>query len=241
MTTLKKGARGAEVEQLQTLLKCGLEIDGVFGAKTDAAVRAFQIANNLKGDGIVGVLTWAALGVHTEHSNNPRPADFKQYDSRWGKQMYSNHNAKAQTMASSGCGPTSAADIVATWWDTSVTPMTLALKAVAWGYRTYSNGTAANFFKKIHDLYAPNAEYKHATTSMTALIDCLDQGGYAVVNFGPGANKKWTSGGHYCVIYKYDGAHFYINDPASDKAARAKGTYDEVKAARKAFYLFWRE
>ena len=39
---------------------CGA-IDGVFGAKCDAAARAFQATKGLTADGIVGIKTWAAL------------------------------------------------------------------------------------------------------------------------------------------------------------------------------------
>jgi len=39
----------------------GLAIDGIFGPKTDAAVRGFQKALGIAVDGIVGPVTWRAL------------------------------------------------------------------------------------------------------------------------------------------------------------------------------------
>jgi peptidoglycan hydrolase-like protein with peptidoglycan-binding domain len=47
------------VKQLQA--KVGVVVDGNFGAKTEAAVRAFQRAHGLVPDGIVGPKTWVAL------------------------------------------------------------------------------------------------------------------------------------------------------------------------------------
>ena len=62
---LKNGSTGSEVMQLQEVLNSlGYNLgtaDGKFGAKTKAAVVKFQIANGLKGDGIVGALTRADL------------------------------------------------------------------------------------------------------------------------------------------------------------------------------------
>lgn len=56
---LRKGSRGADVAYLQTLL--GLEIDGIFGAETQAAVKQFQRKYGLTPDGIVGAYTWKEL------------------------------------------------------------------------------------------------------------------------------------------------------------------------------------
>jgi peptidoglycan hydrolase-like protein with peptidoglycan-binding domain len=56
---------GDDIKTLQTYLNnkgydCGL-VDGIFGNKTKQAVIKFQIANGLKGDGIVGPLTRAMM------------------------------------------------------------------------------------------------------------------------------------------------------------------------------------
>lgn len=57
--TLTKGSRGELVKRLQKALH--LIDDGVFGSITEDAVKAFQNANGLKADGIVGEKTWDVL------------------------------------------------------------------------------------------------------------------------------------------------------------------------------------
>ena len=62
--TLKYSMQGKEVKWLQWMLNkagYGLEVDGIFGPQTLAAVKGFQDKNGLEVDGIVGKLTKAAL------------------------------------------------------------------------------------------------------------------------------------------------------------------------------------
>ena len=60
---LKIGSRGRDVRELQEFLEVGA--DGIFGQGTAAAVKAWQRANNLNDDGIVGPATWDAMGLAT--------------------------------------------------------------------------------------------------------------------------------------------------------------------------------
>ena len=63
--SLKRGSRGSEVTDLQKKLKAaGYDpgpIDGIFGPKTEAAVRAYQQAFGLTVDGIAGPQTMGSL------------------------------------------------------------------------------------------------------------------------------------------------------------------------------------
>lgn len=57
---LKRGSRGTWVKRVQWQLG-GLAVDGIFGPKTEAAVKAFQKKAGIAVDGIVGPVTWKKL------------------------------------------------------------------------------------------------------------------------------------------------------------------------------------
>lgn len=64
---VKQGSQGETVRKIQTKLKnwgyyTG-SVDGIFGKKTQEAVKYFQRRNGLAADGIVGAKTAAALGI----------------------------------------------------------------------------------------------------------------------------------------------------------------------------------
>jgi zinc D-Ala-D-Ala carboxypeptidase len=68
LPVLRKGQHANEppVERLQFMLNFvkgsdDLDVDGIFGPRTEAAVRDFQQNENLSADGIVGKQTWTAL------------------------------------------------------------------------------------------------------------------------------------------------------------------------------------
>lgn len=64
MPTIQNGNKGSRVRMLQGLLiawKYSIAVDGVFGPKTEKAVRSFQGKYANPVDGVVGPITWNAL------------------------------------------------------------------------------------------------------------------------------------------------------------------------------------
>lgn len=53
--------RGDDVRRVQDVV--GVKVDGIYGPRTTAAVKAWQRAHELVADGIVGPLTRAAMGI----------------------------------------------------------------------------------------------------------------------------------------------------------------------------------
>lgn len=223
---------------LQLLLGGNITPDGIYGSRTKNAVAVYQDAHKLSADGVCGAKTWTSLIVGDAVVPAPapgkfvKPVDYKQADSRWGKKIYSNHNSASQTMANSGCGPTSAADVVATLKDKSVTPWTLAQLAMKWGDRSTSGGTAWSFFKHVANHYKFSKFVQ--SSSLDALKACLNAGGYVVCSMGPG---YWTKGGHYICAWKYDDTYIYCNDPAS--STRKKQKITAFMKERKQFFCFY--
>jgi len=228
---------------LQILLDSSITADAIYGKRTKNAVAAYQTAKGIGSDGICGPVTWGALitgkadgaMTHAEavaSGTFVQPTDFKQYDKRWKNKMYSNHGDKSQTMGTSGCGPTSMADIVHFVMDNTITPYTLALMALDWGDRTKNSGTSWKFFTHIQARYGWKKMV--ATKSIETVKACLDAGGYVVCSMGPG---YWTSGGHFICAWKYSANYIYCNDPASAK--RTKQKISQFVKERKQFFCFF--
>ena len=219
---------------LQLLLGGNLTADAIYGTRTKQAVATYQDSVGLKSDGICGAKTWSAMIVGDVQPTPTfvQPVDYKQASKPWGPRMYSNHNDHSQTMANSGCGPTSAADVVATLKDKNVDPWTLAQLAMEWGDRTYSSGTAWSFFKHVADHYKFVKFVQSANYS--ALTACLDAGGYVVCSMKPG---YWTKNGHFICAWKYDKTYTYANDPASSTRKKQK-TADFKKECKQYFCYY---
>ena len=73
---VKEGDKNHPIETLQYLLRAhgtAIVVDGIFGVRTDSAVRAFQTSRHLPVDGLVGAHTWSALLVQVSRGSNGDP------------------------------------------------------------------------------------------------------------------------------------------------------------------------
>ncbi|MCQ6268616.1 peptidoglycan-binding protein [Fictibacillus sp. WQ 8-8] len=71
---LRENARGVEIQNMQYILNvlgfytdsAVVDVDGIFGPKTEAGVKKYQKAHGLKADGVVGPRTWDSFSQYIE-------------------------------------------------------------------------------------------------------------------------------------------------------------------------------
>ena len=93
MQQIKSGSKGEVVELVQRMLNekgyaCG-SADGIFGAKTESAVKSYQKAKGLSADGIVGNNTYAKLFADSLLKNGNRGELVKQCQTMLNQKGYS--------------------------------------------------------------------------------------------------------------------------------------------------------
>ena len=75
----KRGSSGATVTQIQTRLKSwgyyNYTIDGIYGSRTENAVKYFQRKNGLIVDGQAGDKTLAAMGIYEQQNSSANNGD----------------------------------------------------------------------------------------------------------------------------------------------------------------------
>lgn len=228
-------------------------IDGQYGKNTRANVLAFQATAGLEQTGNIKRNDWLALwgcsytktgkattttpkaattaSKGTSGTNTVQPVDYKQYDKRWKSKPYTATGSKKQTIGSSGCGPTSMSDIMATWINSKITPVEMCKYALDHGFRTANSGTAWGFFKSIAKAYGYTGFIQ--TKSMATVKAAIREGAFVVASMGPG---YWTRGGHYICLWKCDDVYMYANDPAS--STRKKQKLGKFEKERKQFFIF---
>ena len=240
------------------LLVGELKADGIYGTNTKKAVAAFQSAKGLTADGICGPKTWAALVGMTKADTSTSISSgtgigagqtvsagkvinncvhYLQWDAKWKNIKYSTHTS-SQTIGNSGCGPSSMAQIMATFIDKSITPVEMAALAQANGFRTYSSGTAWGFYEFVFKKYPGFSKFVK-TTSIPTLKAALEQGALAVCSMNSNDGGFWTKGGHFITAIGYDAdGYIYANDPNKKECPR-KQKQDKFKSCLKQAFIFW--
>ena len=125
------------------------------------------------------------------------------------------HQAYGQsgTIASSGCGPTSAAMVLTYLTGETHDPVEVANYSVKNGYRCEGNGTYEALFPAVAKTYGLNCKQEEQTTSN--IIASLKAGNVIIAHMGPG---HFTSGGHYIVLKGLDeNGKVIVADPNGGK------------------------
>ncbi len=168
--------------------------------------------------------------------------NYKQTAPKYKNKFYGVKGKEKTTIGDSGCGPTCAAMIVATYEDPNETPIKACEWSMKHGYKAVGQGTFYSFFVpyfKAHGITCRqvpggNSYGKKNTSSDKEALKALKAGKYVIAVMGPGL---WTSSGHFIVVRKYKGGTVWIQDPASTKAARLKNTWNKLQTEAKYYWI----
>ncbi|MDR0905741.1 MAG: C39 family peptidase [Oscillospiraceae bacterium] len=170
---------------------------------------------------------------------NKQPVSYFQTDNAWRGADYSAKGEKT-TIGAAGCGPTSAAMLIATLAQKTVTPLETVAWSLAHGYKAVAQGTYYTYFVPQFSAYgivckrlnAANI-YGHPNDALHETAkDLVKQGYYLIACMGVG---NWTTGGHYIVVWDWDDK-VRINDPASTLDRRVNGDPALFKAQVKYYW-----
>ena len=166
-----------------------------------------------------------------------QPISFLQGDSKWGSESYSIVSSQSQTIATSGCGPTSMAMVLNYYVDNSITPLQTAMYAMANNYRTRYEGTSWLYFDDMAQEY--DLEFLQTASSVEALEWMNTQEDPLVIcSMGPGL---WTNAGHFILLWDVENGIAYINDPASTNQQRTENSYKYMASQCKQYFCFDRQ
>ena len=160
-------------------------------------------------------------------------------NAKWRNKPYTVTGNKNQTIGKTGCGPTAAADVIASFCDKTVTPLTVAQKFMAKGFRTKNSGTAWGAMKWIAKQYKGKGigQFAQGKEGEKKLRTALDQGALVICSMGPG---YWTKGGHYIVAWRIDDAYVYALDPGS-KTRKKQAIAPFIRQCKQMFAFWGRE
>ena len=130
---------------------------------------------------------------------------YSQIDNRWKNKMYSSVGNTAQTIGTSGCGPTAAAMVVSSIKG-NITPDQMADLYMKYGYRSANQGTYWSAFKWTADVFDIGySEYYKLDDAIAKLKD----NHYIIASCNQGL---FTYGGHFVVLVGLEGNYIKIYD-----------------------------
>lgn len=228
MPVLRQGSRGDSVRELQTLL--GITSDGAFGPQTHNAVMAYQRANGLSVDGIVGNQTWS----HLISTNNSQPSQPQQ-------PINSNRRTRAFTYGTARIIETDADNIEIKYINTSLRNVREPALSGSFFWAGNANAVVMNGNTIIGDAAS------HAWRGFGQGVLCAYQDGTFGVEFVKSAREirkpvKWAIGGVQEIPFrdsaesgftgKYADVHRYVTS--------SQGGHTWVGVKNGKVYLYWR-
>ena len=163
-----------------------------------------------------------------------QPISFLQDDTEWGSESYSIVGSQSQTIATSGCGPTSMAMVLNYYVDETITPLQTSIFALKNNHRTRYDGTSWTYFEDMANEY--DLEFLQTASSVEALEWMNTQEDPLVIcSMGPGL---WTRQGHFIVLWDVENGVAHINDPASTSQPRTENSYKYMASQCKQYFCF---
>ena len=129
------------------------------------------------------------------------------------------------TISSSGCGVTSLANLK------GISPTEAAEVSMQNGCRVYNAGTSGTLYTKYNGSRVEKGSAQSA-------LDSVANGQYLISSMAGCVWHKSANGGHFILVYGYDGSNVYVSDPASNANNRAVNVKSEFIKGFKYGYLF---
>ena len=173
-----------------------------------------------------------------------RPIKYLQTDPRWAKNDYS-AGGDGSTIGNAGCGPTSAAMVIATWKDRNVTPAHTAAWSRANGYKAPNQGTYYSYFapqlakfgiqcKQLNYVNLRKMAVYDAAAYHEKALKAVQRGDMVIACMGP---NHWTNSGHFILWWNVTGNMAHINDPASGNSGKELAPLDRLQREVKYYFV----
>ncbi len=179
----------------------------------DKTISVSLVKNGKEEATLTGEITEANIEAMFENAPATVQADYKEENDfvYYRQGDYKQSYGRSGTIASSGCGPTSAAMVLTYLTGETVDPVATSSYSLKHGHRIEGNGTSESLFPSIGKAYGLKVTKQSQTASN--IVESLRNGNVIIAHMGPG---EFTSGGHYIVLRGIDeNGNVLVADPAN--------------------------